>query len=127
MSWSRSLTGFAEHVERDLTERQKQIAAYALQQIIKRSPVDQGTYRGNHRVTVNGETHDYDLAESDRNGQRTLFEGMRIIGRISRPFGTVTIQNNLPYGEALEAGNSEQAPAGVYSVAEASTAARFGR
>ena len=125
MGWSRSLDGFADQVEKDLTQRQKDIAAYALQQVITGSPVQDGTYRGNHRVTVNSQTRDYDLSIAGKSGQQTLFEGMQIIGRISRPFGSVTIQNNVPYGERLENGWSGQAPAGVYGVAEQSTKERF--
>jgi len=125
MSWSRSLSGFTDQVEKDLTKKQKDMAVYALQQIIFGSPVMDGTYRGNHRVTVNGETQDYDLSTADKSGQMTLNEGLQVIGSISRPFGTVTIQNNLPYGERLENGWSDQAPAGVYSVAEQSTKERF--
>ncbi|OJT01231.1 hypothetical protein [Marinobacter nauticus] len=127
MSWSRSLDGFADQVEKDLTQRQKEIAVYALQQIIFGSPVDSGTFKGNHRVTVNGVTGEYSLSMQDANGQRTLLEGMQVIGSISQPFGTVTIQNSLPYSEALESGSSQQAPAGVYTVAFNSTVQRFGR
>lgn len=127
MGWSRSLGGFADEVEKSLTQRQKQIAVYALQQVIFGSPVDEGTYKGNHRVTVNGVTGEFSLEMQDENGQRTLNEGLAVIGSISRPFGEVVIQNNLPYGEALEDGSSGQAPAGVYTVAFNSTIQRFGR
>lgn len=127
MSWSRPLSGFADEVEKNLTQRQRQIAVYALQQVIFGSPVDEGTYKGNHRVTVNGVTGEFSLELQDDNGQRTLNEGLAVIGSISKPFGEVVIQNNLPYGEALEGGSSGQAPAGVYTVAFNSTVQRFGR
>lgn len=127
MSWSRSLEGFAKEVEETLTQRQKEIAAFALQQVIFGSPVDRGTYKGNHRVTVNGITLDYSLDIEDPNGQRTLMEGMRVIGSVSQPFGEVVIQQNLPYGRKIEDGHSGQAPAGVYSVAFNSTYQRFSR
>lgn len=127
MSWSRSLAGFAKEVEETLTQRQKEIAVYALQQVIMGSPVDQGTYKGNHRVTVNGITLDYSLDAEDQNGQRTLMEGVRVIGSVSQPFGEIVVQNNSPYGERLESGHSQQAPAGVYSVAFNSTVERFRR
>ena len=96
MSWSRSLEGFAREVEETLTQRQKEIAVFALQQVIMGSPVDQGAYKGNHRVTVNGITLDYSLDLKDPNGQRTLMEGMQVIGAVSQPFGEVVIQQNLP-------------------------------
>lgn len=127
MSWSRSLSGFSDEVEKNLTQRQKDIAVYALNQVIFGSPVDTGTFRGNHRVTVNGVTGEFNLKLQDKNGQQTLLDGMQQIGTISKPFGEITIQNNLPYSEALESGHSGQAPAGVYSVAFNSTVERFGR
>tara|TARA_R100000789_G_scaffold98592_1_gene102826 strand:- start:818 stop:1201 length:384 start_codon:yes stop_codon:yes gene_type:complete len=127
MSWSKSLQGFAEEVEKTLTQRQKEIAVYALQQVIFGSPVDRGTYKGNHRVTVNGVTGEYSLDMEDPNGQRTLMEGMQVIGSVSQPYGEVVVQNNIPYGQRLEGGHSGQAPAGVYSVAFNSTVQRFSR
>lgn len=125
MSWNKSLTAFADQAADDLTQEQREMAAYALNQIISRSPVSSGAYRGNHRVTVNSENHSYDLTHVDKTGQMTLTEGLRIIGQVRQPFGRIVIQNNLPYGEALEDGYSKQAPAGVYSVATESTAERF--
>ena len=125
MSWSRSLSGFAEQVEKDLTQKQKDMAVYALQQIITLSPVDTGTYRGNHRVTVNSETNSYDLSRVDKVSDSTQMDGLRQIGTISKPFGTVTIQNNLPYAEAIEFGHSSQPGRAVYGAAEQSTKERF--
>lgn len=127
MSWSRSLDAFADEVEKSLTQRQKDIAVFALQQVIFGSPVDQGAYKGNHRVTINGTTLDYSLDLKDPNGQRTLMEGLQQIGSVSQPFGEVVVQNNLPYARALEDGSSQQAPGGVYTVAFNSTVQRFGR
>ena len=125
MSWSKSLTGFADEAEKALTKRQKDIAAYFLQQVIVTSPVMDGTYRGNHRVTVDGITLDYDLDLQDAGGQMTLMSGMQQIGTVSQPFGSITIQNNLPYGERIENGWSMQAASGVYSVALNSTVEKF--
>lgn len=136
MSWSRSLEAFADEVEKTLTQRQKEIAVFALQQVIMGSPVDKGTYKGNHRVTVNGVTMDYSLditgggqkgSLNDAIGQRTLFEGMQVIGSVSQPFGEVVIQQNLPYARRIEDGWSGQAGEGVYTVAFNSTVQRFGR
>jgi len=125
MSWSKSLSGFADEAEKALTERQKDIALYFLQQVIVGSPVDEGTYRGNHRVTVDGITLDYDMSLKDAGGQMTLMSGMQQIGTVSQPFGSITIQNNLPYGERIENGWSMQAASGVYSVALNSTVEKF--
>lgn len=125
MGWSKSLTGFADEAEKALTGRQKDIALYFLQQVIVGSPVDKGTYRGNHRVTINGITLDYDLNQHDAGGQMTLMSGMQKIGTVNQAFGSITIQNNLPYGERIEHGWSMQAASGVYSVALNSTVEKF--
>lgn len=126
MAWKGTRpSAFADTLEKTLTKRQKDIAAFALQQVIFGSPFDEGAYKGNHRVSVNGQTYEFDPSQLDTNGQATLNDGMSKIGAISQAFGVVYIQNNAPYGERLENGWSQQAPQGVYDIAFNNTAERF--
>lgn len=126
MAWKGTRpSAFAITVEKALTSRQKEIAAFALQQVIIGSPFDEGAYKGNHRVSVNGVTYEFDPSQLDTSGQATLNDGMSKIGTISQPFGVVYIQNSAPYGERLENGWSDQAPQGVYGIAYNNTVERF--
>lgn len=126
--WSRSLSGFAREVEQTLSSRQKEIAAYALAELITTSPVDQGAYKGNHRLTVNGRTYEFDPNKTDTGGQATLNEGMQILGTISGAFNEVVIQNNAPYSQRLEDGWSSQGSGGdYYANAFNNTRERFSR
>lgn len=126
MAWKGTKpSAFAITVEKALTSRQKEIASFALQQVIIGSPVDEGAYKGNHRVSVNGVTYEFDPEKVDASGNSTLSEGLSQIGGISHPFGVTYIQNNAPYGERLENGWSDQAPQGVYGIAYNSTVERF--
>jgi hypothetical protein len=115
--WSINPTKFIDEVEKDLTDLQKEIAISALQSIISGSPVDKGTYKGNHRVTVDASSLNFDSAKDDPSGSSTLSEGAATIGSIAGPYHNIIIQNNAPYGERLENGHSQQAPGGVYGVA----------
>lgn len=123
MGWSKSLTGFARQVGRDLTDMQKEVSLYAFQQLILLSPVDSGAYRGNHRLTVGFTDDGYNLeATGDYNQQ----QAQRRLAALNVPFTVVHIQNNLPYGEEIENGHSQQAPGGVYELATNNTRERYG-
>jgi hypothetical protein len=93
----------------------KQIALGAYNEIIERSPVSTGLFKHNNFLTVNGTTskttdepHNEVLDGGKNNIQKAKFENN----------DTVVIQNHLTYADALEAGHSKQAPAGVYGVTE---------
>lgn len=110
-------TAFIGVVEDDLIKRRKEMTATALQAVISGSPVDTGAYKANHRVTLDGVDLGYDLEAKDPSGGQTLAEGEAVIGSIDTPYGTSTIQNNLPYAEVLEDGHSMKSPQGVYGPA----------
>lgn len=126
MAW-RGMTPrqFGVQVEKELEMRTKQITLYLLQQLIFLSPVDQGAYRGNHIVTINGKDYSYDESITDPGGRTVMADGEKSIADIQDAFVEITIQNNLPYGEALEDGHSDQAPIGVYGVAVNNTREKF--
>lgn len=127
MAWKGTRpTAFVRTIERAITQRQKDIAAYALSRLILGSPVDSGAYRGNHRVTINGRTYEFDSDKTDAGGLATLNEGLQILGTISGAFNEVVIQNNAPYAQRLEDGGSAQGSGGnYYAIAFNSTVERF--
>lgn len=122
MGWSRPLEGFAKQVERDIADRQREMVIFALQQLIQHSPVDTGAYRGSHFVTVGGR----DTGRvPEQQGELALREAEMLLRADSRPFKVAYIQTNIPYGERIESGWSQQAPGGVYAIATNSTRERF--
>lgn len=113
MAWTGTRpSAFAATIERTLTKRQKDIATYTLGELITSSPVQDGAYRGNHRVTVNGITAYFDPTQTSQ--QVALSAGLGVIGGISGAYNEVVIQNNAPYGQRLEDGWSSQGSAGNY-------------
>lgn len=114
--WSNPLGGFAREVEQEQNKRLRAAALQALSGVIERSPVDQGAFRGSHRVSVGSPDYSYSLADVDKTGSTTLAKGSSAIGAVRAPFTVIYVQSNLPYAETLENGNSQQAPQGVYAV-----------
>ncbi|WP_273827441.1 hypothetical protein [Providencia rettgeri] len=114
--WSIPPSNFAHLVSDDVGTEMKRTAGAMLQAVIFGSPVDKGTFRGNHRVTEGVADRGYDVSQADKSGNETLQLGVSTIVN-SKPFTTLYIQNNLPYSISLEQGHSGQAPRGVYSIA----------
>lgn len=124
--WDLNPTAFVKTVREDLTERQKEISIDALRLVIMSSPVDQGAYKANHRVTVDSEDYGFDPSAYDPSGQTALSLGEDQIMSISEGPHVVRISNSIPYGEVLENGHSMQAPQGVYGPAFATLVAKYG-
>tara|TARA_R110000851_G_scaffold33896_5_gene90409 strand:+ start:1586 stop:1984 length:399 start_codon:yes stop_codon:yes gene_type:complete len=114
--WSNPLGGFAREVEATQNKRLRAAALQALSGVIERSPVDQGTFRGSHRVSVGSPDYGYSLTDTDKAGSATLAKGSSAIQVVRAPFTVIYVQSNLPYAETLENGNSQQAPQGVYQI-----------
>jgi hypothetical protein len=87
-----------------------------------KSPVDEGTFRGNWNVGVN--TID-DSVDDDAGGNKTKYavdettfqRGNQVVGSIKSGDG-INISNALPYAMRLEFGYSDQAPAGMVRTTE---------
>lgn len=114
--WDRKPSEFMVQVKGDLTQQRRIITMEVLQGVVMMSPVDKGTFRASHQVTVDSVSLTYDLEKQDKGGGATISDGMAVIASIDKPFGESAVQTNLPYAEALENGHSGQAPAGVYGV-----------
>ena len=125
MAWKNKPTNFALEIEKVGDEHLRKVSAEMLQQVIVRSPVDTGAFRGNHRISVNSPDNTYDLSTADKGGRATQQEGNQKILR-AKLGDLVYVQNNLPYAVALENGHSrEQAPNGVYALSCQSVASKY--
>ncbi len=121
--WSIPPTAFITQVEGDMTKQLRIIAMALLGEIILRSPVDTGRFRGNTTVTINSPVFAA-METYDKTGGATLAKGAAALKGL-KPFSLIYIQNNLPYAEKLENGHSKQAPSGVFGVAFAGVAAAY--
>ncbi|MFV3314117.1 HK97 gp10 family phage protein [Pseudomonas sp. NY15374] len=112
--WSTPPSMFTGVVEEQLSQRVRVIAMAMLNEIVLRSPVDTGRFRGNNIVSVGAPV--YTTTESlDKSGGETIQRGLSAMSGLE-PYTQVFIQNNLPYATALEDGHSKQAPGGAYAV-----------
>lgn len=112
--WSTPPSLFAGVVEEALTQRVRVIALAILNEIVLRSPVDTGRFRGNNIVSVGAPVYTSSV-NVDPTGSETIQQGVRVMTGLE-PYTQVFIQNNLVYAVPLEDGHSKQAPAGIYAV-----------
>lgn len=115
-------SAFARTIERDVSRLQLEMTVYALQQLILRSPVDTGAYRGSHFVTV-GRRDTQDVPNLSPGEAQRMAE--MLLADDSKPFKPVYIQTNIVYGISIENGHSQQAPQGVYAVSYNNLVQRF--
>lgn len=112
--WSTPPSFFSGVVKDELSKRVRVIAMAMLNEIVLRSPVDTGRFRGNNIVSVGAPVYNSTL-NVDPTGAETINQGLSAMTGLE-PFTQVFIQNNLPYAVPLEDGHSKQAPAGIYAV-----------
>ncbi|MGE6580397.1 hypothetical protein ACQKD0_05100 [Vreelandella aquamarina] len=130
--WSMPLSAFIPQVESEFVKLRNRIAAEALQLLQFGSPVDQGTYRANHRISIGDRDMTFELvagssAPKGSLDQEVYEREVRKLLTENAPFTIVYIQNNLPYAQRLEDGWSQQAGEGVYAVAANNLRERYGR
>ncbi|GKQ44378.1 hypothetical protein PSTH2693_04500 [Pseudomonas syringae pv. theae] len=106
-----------------MTKQMRIIAMALLGEIISRSPVDTGRFRGNTTVTIGSPVFS-NSQTLDPTGSTSISKGASVLGGL-KPFSIIYIQNNLPYAEKLENGHSKQAPSGVFGLAFAGVAAAY--
>lgn len=121
--WSLSPTAFMDQFESDLARQTRIIAMAILGEIVLRSPVDTGRFRGNTIVSIGSPVFDA-VDKTDKGGGATLASGQAILEGL-KPYSLVFLQNNLIYAERLENGHSKQAPGGVFGLAFTSVAAAY--
>lgn len=125
--WTKKPSEFMVQVEGDLTQQRRIITMEVLQGVVLASPVDKGTFRASHQVTVDAVSTSYDMSKQDKSGSATISDGLAAIASIDKPFGESTVQTNLPYAETLEEGHSAQAPSGVYRPTFANIRAKYAK
>ncbi|WP_434681360.1 HK97 gp10 family phage protein [Pseudomonas sp. R1-18] len=121
--WSIPPTAFVAQIESDLTKQARIIAMALLGEIVTRSPVDTGRFRGNTTVSI-GRPVLSNSTTLDPTGSGTLSAGNAVLTGL-KPYTIIYIQNNLPYAEKLENGHSKQAPNGVFGLAFTGVAAAY--
>ena len=89
--------------------------------IIKRTPVDQGTLRGNWQMSI-GQPISTTIDREDKSGSAASSEIAKEGQKLN--IGAVFyMSNNLPYAAAIEFGSSKQAPQGMMRIEVLETAA----
>lgn len=88
-----------------------------LNDLVMRSPVDTGRFRGNWQITFNRAPL-YAINAYDQTGTKTIQNGNANIALFTKGAGITSIwfSNMLIYANALEYGHSKQAPNGVMGV-----------
>lgn len=139
MGWTSKPSDFTKTIEADLTKKQKDIVIDALGGVVLASPVDEGSFRASHRVSINQQDMTFNESEKDKNGTSTINKGEAVISRLA-PYSTVYIQTNAPYATKIEYGDftdkpetpktidgySRQAPQGVYGLTFNYIAQKYG-
>lgn len=92
------------------------IAMDTLRGVVLKSPVDTGRFRGNWIVSLNSPSMEQ-TPRTDASGSATINKAISAIESYDvETTSRIYIQNNLPYGNKLENGSSQQAPEGMVSV-----------
>lgn len=91
--WSTPPSMFTGVVEEQLSQRVRVIAMAMLNEIVLRSPVDTGRFRGNNIVSVGAPVYT-SINSVDKNGNETIQRGLSVMSGLE-PFTQVFIQNNL--------------------------------
>lgn len=92
----------------------REVAFEVMSRLVVRSPVDTGRFRQNWHLSVDQvEVREVVAVDQVDKSGRTTIEGMMAALPPVLVNSRIYIQNNLPYGPALERGSSTQAPAGM--------------
>lgn len=120
--FQRQLKKYLKVVDKEGTKGIRSVSLQALKMVMKKSPVDKGTFRGNWNVGINkiDDSYDYDAGGNTAKysvDQNTFNRGGVIIGGVKIGDG-INISNALPYANRLEFGYSDQAPSGMIRTTE---------
>lgn len=125
--WSIPPTAFIDQIESDLSKQARIIAMALLGEIVMRSPVDTGRFRGNTMVSIGAPVF-ANTDKVDKDGSATISAGLAALTGL-KPYSVIYIQNNLPYAERLENGHSKQAPGknAIFGISFTGVAAAYAR
>lgn len=115
------MAGFADQVrawtektERKIETAVRKIALDVFTEVILKSPVDTGRFRGNWMVAI-GNAPTGTLEVEDKTGTVTIGKVQaEVLGL--KAGQSIFLVNNLPYAIPLEMGHSGQAPAGMVRI-----------
>lgn len=96
----------------DLLALARGTADEAQQRIIQKTPILSGAARASIKVSINGETVEYDKDNTNWTGTMTANSELIKNAKIG---DTINIIMGAPYGAKLENGSSEQAPNGMFA------------
>ncbi len=111
------LAKFETTIDEDLVKLHRLVSLDLLRRLVLKTPVDTGRARGNWQTAI-GAAVEGDIERLDPGGGAAIQEGLSKLAGL-KPFETVWISNNLDYIEILEAGHSDQAPAGFFAISVA--------
>lgn len=117
--FSKSLMELASAVEDKFNQVVRKSVLDLFANIIRRSPVDTGTYRASHSLANHEPAPDEGIIYLDKDKSEVgMAEALAQTTSQGWTWkvgdGTIFIFNNLPYAEPLENGYSGQAPQGIY-------------
>lgn len=112
--------------ESDVKKKVIEIADYAVDQVIARSPVLSGRFKANWNSSI-GVADPHTTLEVDPNGARTTKRMKRKIAEYKNfaNYPPIYLTEGLPYALRLENGYSKQAPSGIVAVTVAAVNAKF--
>lgn len=105
MSWDIPPSVFADVVIDDVDKMYRGFLITCWNDIIIKSPVDTGAYRGNHILSFGSPDYTYDMNEKG-----VMAMGVTLAGVPKGKFPTAYIQNNLPYAAVIEFGGYPNPP-----------------
>lgn len=115
MSFAEGVGSFALNVPKNMEDAIQATAFQLFSDIIRATPVDEGTARANWILTFNQpSTATVKTKDTSPNGQSSIAKVSQRIFDKERDRYILT--NNLPYIERLEFGYSKQAPAGMVRI-----------
>ena len=115
MTFSSDIDKFRQKVEKVSTDIFRGTSIDLLVRIIKRTPVDQGTARGNWMTTINVPSNEVDESIKDKNGNKAIGRATGTVKK-AKLGNRIYLINNLPYIGPLEDGHSDQRPTGMVKV-----------
>ena len=108
MTWTIDPRKFGDDVRAAHRTLVQKTAIAVDQQLVQKSPVDTGRFRGNWQAGV-GSAPTGELPV--RPAEAAIAEAVQV-ARSAPDFPVVFLANNLPYAQRLNEGHSQQAPAG---------------
>lgn len=111
MSFGSDMKRFSGKTERKIEKAVRKISLDAFSEVILRSPVDTGRFRGNWQVGI-GSAPSGVSSTTDKSGAATV-AGTQAAVAGAEIGDVVFLANNLPYAQRLEDGWSQQAPGGM--------------